>query len=281
MRKLILFLVFLLSISFVNANVLFSDNFEDGNSDGWIEVVDDWQIRNGTYCTDMIGGSTGNVGHVATGSNLWSNYTFKFDVIPKFPATSNGNVIGVYIMAQEPRAFNFNGYAAPVGYNSEVALAKYVNGFPTDIIKLTNPAFTLETGRTHSVKYQKIGDILRLKVWEVGEQEPDWQIQAQDSTYSSGLVAVSTWNTRICIDNVEVTDNKQNQTTNQTSIEERLNRLEERVSELETKAEDLEQRQTALENIVNDLKNIVDELKETINKIAEIIEKLPRGLRRE
>lgn len=198
---LILFSLFLISTGIVSAIPLLSDDFEDGNSDAWTEVVDDWQIRNGTYCTDMIGGTTGNVGLAMAGSKNWSNYTFKFDVVTR----QGANVIGVYILAQEAEAFNFDGYAAAVGFNSEVTLARYINGVPTDLIKQAKPEFTLESGRFHSLKYQKDGDTLRLKVWERDQPEPDWQIQAVDTTYASGIVGVDTWNTRICIDNVNVT----------------------------------------------------------------------------
>ncbi|MBN1671136.1 MAG: hypothetical protein JXR37_08900, partial [Kiritimatiellae bacterium] len=66
--------------------VMFADDFEDGNDDGWTQFRRAWKVRDGRYCLDggALGGS-GSGGQSARdgfsfahlGDSAWSNYTFE------------------------------------------------------------------------------------------------------------------------------------------------------------------------------------------------------------
>lgn len=186
------------------SEVLFEDDFSDEDTLEWEELVDDWKVQGGRYFTGMLGGSTGNVGFVIAGESDWKDYTLEYDVITKNPATNHGSVIGVYIMAQTPSPFSFSGYAASVGYDGSATLVRYANGKPNDLIRMMKEEFVLVPDKLYSVKFQKVGQDLRFKIWEKGNEEPNWQLVAQDSFYSKGYIAFDTWQTQMSIDNVKV-----------------------------------------------------------------------------
>lgn len=188
----------------IEYGILLEDTFSNDNTEKWLEVVDDWQVINGQYYTSMIGGFTGEVGFVMAGDLSWRDYTLEFDFIPSYSATEHGNVIGVYIMAQKTSPYSFSGYASSIGYDKTATIAKYENGKPKDLIKIFNENFGFNSSTTYNVKLQKIGKDIKLKVWEKGSQEPEWQLTAQDDKFNSGYIAFDTWNTKMSIDNVKV-----------------------------------------------------------------------------
>ena len=62
-------------------NILFEDNFNDGNADGWVEYgLGTWYVTNGEYHVDMgIGLNLG--GQSLAGNNNWTNYIYELDVM--------------------------------------------------------------------------------------------------------------------------------------------------------------------------------------------------------
>src|SRR4051812_12869849 len=61
-------------------SILFSDNFDDGNADGWIvSGLGTWYIENGEYSVDMgTGGFLG--GNSTIGDLSWTDYIYDVDV---------------------------------------------------------------------------------------------------------------------------------------------------------------------------------------------------------
>ncbi len=61
--------------------VLFSDDFNDGNADGWTTRLDGtWYVENFEYVVDMGTGSQLR-GESLAGDTSWTDYTFEADVV--------------------------------------------------------------------------------------------------------------------------------------------------------------------------------------------------------
>ena len=56
----------------------------------------------------------------------------------------------------------------------------------------------------YKMKFLFDGSTLKGKIWQWGTPEPDWQVTATDSTYSSGKIALATWNNKVDFDDVFV-----------------------------------------------------------------------------
>jgi hypothetical protein len=59
-------------------SVLFSDDFEDGNSDGWDVASGTWEVIQDATGNYVYSGKGNNWGLVTTGSEKWENYILEF-----------------------------------------------------------------------------------------------------------------------------------------------------------------------------------------------------------
>lgn len=59
-------------------NILFSDDFNDGNLDGWTIEFGNWYINNGNLVGSQSGRAFG--GRIDTGNSEWDNYSLELDV---------------------------------------------------------------------------------------------------------------------------------------------------------------------------------------------------------
>lgn len=75
---IILFLLLTTAHVLAAEDVLFSDNFSDGNLDGWTIESGNWFVNNG----NLVGSKSGRAfgGRINTGSSEWDNYAIELDV---------------------------------------------------------------------------------------------------------------------------------------------------------------------------------------------------------
>jgi len=62
----------------LTGSVLFSDDFEDGNSDGWSVITGTWEVVQDSTGNYMYRGKANSWGLVTTGSENWKNYALEF-----------------------------------------------------------------------------------------------------------------------------------------------------------------------------------------------------------
>lgn len=78
----VLFLAFLFTYTKdAKASVLFSDDFNDGNANGWDVVGNSgWQVQNGEYGIHLDPGKSNSVPSDYNWDNIWQNYVFEVDI---------------------------------------------------------------------------------------------------------------------------------------------------------------------------------------------------------
>jgi hypothetical protein len=68
------------SISTPDPHILFQDDFNDGNADGWTTYgLGTWSVNNGEYVVDMGSGSS-RLGSALAGDTNWTDYIFDVDM---------------------------------------------------------------------------------------------------------------------------------------------------------------------------------------------------------
>lgn len=169
---------------------LFSDDFEDGNDNGWTQETGSWSVvtdegskryEQGTYTTAEYRTSTGNTS--------WDDYTFEVDVQP---LSFDGNSA---IFINFRYSDNSNTYRAVIhGYN-QLRLQKKVSGALTE---LANESYTFNTGTIYTIRLEAVGTNLKVYV------NDNLEISETDASHSSGEIALATWKTTANFDNVLV-----------------------------------------------------------------------------
>jgi hypothetical protein len=195
----------------VYAEVLFSDNFNDGNADGWTEIPcagANYTVESGRY--RLYGDGPGSEN--ATG------------------LTMNGDQGGV--MSTPDYSIRFNaetliteGFGAGVrfswadttGYGVMLMMPGFGNAVgilrtdPGGYVWLEQIPYTVQTGVEYWIRFEISGDMLGVKVWtgNVGDEPTNWLLTCQDATYSeAGSIALMTSGNVIntFFDDVEVSD---------------------------------------------------------------------------
>lgn len=186
-------LVAMMMFSTASAAALFSDNFEDGNADGWT-------TQNGTWSVVKDGGSyvyyqsSTDEGRASTGSQSWTDYSVSTDV--KVDNWNGSN--RTYVAGRYKDGNNF--YAASL-YNSSggtLEIRKKVSGSTTTLATKTN--FGLAAGTWYTVKLEIIGTSIKMYI------NGTLQLTATDSSLTSGGIGLVAYKTVAKFDNVSVTD---------------------------------------------------------------------------
>lgn len=186
----------LLSFIFVlpaQGATLLSDNFDDGNSNGWTSTTGTWSVvqDGGSYVYYQ---SSTSEGRTSAGSSSWTNYSVQADVkVDNFNGSNRTYVAGRYI--------DGNNYYAASLYNSSggtLEIRKKVNGSTTNLATKTN--FGLSTGTWYTVKLEMNGSTINMYV------NGTLQLTATDSSLTSGAAGLVAYKTVSKFDNVIVSD---------------------------------------------------------------------------
>jgi pectate lyase C len=175
-----------------SAATIFSDNFDDGNANGWSTQNGSWSVSqdNGNYSYYQ---SSSNEGRAWAGNASWTNYSVEADVkIVNFNGSNRA-----YVAGRWKDANNF--YAASL-YNSsggKLEIRKKVNGSTST---LTSKAFPLTTNKWYKVKLEMNGSTIRMYVDGV------LQLTATNSDLSSGMIGLVGYKAATRYDNIVVSD---------------------------------------------------------------------------
>jgi len=109
-------------------DILISDNFNDGNLDGWTIQSGNWYINNGNLAGSQSGTMLG--GRINTGNSQWDNYQIDLDINGfqgidggvGFRYENNGNWYELNLR-----------YGTGIANTPELALWKFQNGIPAKI----------------------------------------------------------------------------------------------------------------------------------------------------
>ncbi len=166
-----------------NSVVLFEDDFNDGNYDGWTAEVGSWSVENGELHGVGAFTNDGVDGWIRAGNTNWTDYSLEAKVIFK---TGNAELIFRSTGEHWQNAYRFIiWWENSPGYPNMFSLSRYKNGeawatvFTKDLpgaldgnapspVRITNPAYP---------KVEVIGNTIRLfingqLIYELEDPDP-------------------------------------------------------------------------------------------------------------
>lgn len=174
----------------------FSDNFDDGNWDGWVIYNGGFYIQNGEFfITYSEGCSDFKAVQTAT---KFSDFTYETNI----QLNSNKDNAGVLFRVTNPSngVNTYNGYYAGISAEGYVVLGK-ANGSWTELRKV---ATTVSGSKWHKLKV--VAYKSNIKVYFDNMEAPI--IDINDNSFSQGSIGVRSWNTPVKYDNVSVKEYK-------------------------------------------------------------------------
>lgn len=195
--------------------VLFSDNFSDGNDIGWqkqhvsgaTNTIPLWQVLNGRYGMNLL--AYGTVGNSFNGNETWTDYKYEFDMYPELGVNRN---FLFRVNETSPGSNSYLYYELHVSGNN-INLHKIANSDPNlPIIFPVTTTFNIENNHIYNWKTELIGNNIKVYVKENTQSEYTKIIDVYDNnspvlTGRIGLrIGTGLDYTRIYFDNIVVTD---------------------------------------------------------------------------
>ncbi len=188
--------------------VLFSDDFEDGADSSWIIPNGGWEIQDGAFYNFQTSGFQQTMSPIFNGSSTMTASHWYFEFTPTVAQNSNAPCVYILIhmSGHQLPYFGTSGYLLDLGYQSHGLISRIDGGVGSILENVQAPAFDFEIGTSYCVEIESDQDAIRVKAYPKGTVAPDWQVEAQDSTYRAGYFGFTTWHTLGLLDNVLVTD---------------------------------------------------------------------------
>ena len=165
-------------------DVIFQDDFNDGNADGWDVDSGTWAVSDGAYVQSATSGGA----MTFAGSTDWRDYEVEVKVTP---VQTGGNIA---VMISGRADGTQNRYIG--AYNGgKLMIDRRIDGSSK---VLAQKEYTMELGQTYTLKMTFSGENIALYVNGVKE------LEAVDATHSSGKIGLATYNTSASFDDVIV-----------------------------------------------------------------------------
>jgi pectate lyase len=172
------------------AATLFSDNFDDNNSDGWTRSGGSWSVvADGSPVFRQT--STGADAKAQAGSSAWTDYAAQTRVKP---LAFNGTGRYAAVLARAQNMTNY--YYLGVTNGNQVVLGKRVGGAAST---LASAPFTAPVGTWQTLRLEAFGSSLR------GVVNGAVLVSATDGTFAAGRTGLATFFASASFDDVAVT----------------------------------------------------------------------------
>jgi hypothetical protein len=188
------------------AQPILIDDFNDGNADGWTTVVSTvgqpygpgtFDASSGAY--HLEGADLIPVGLAGGLISIWDQssdpmYSNGF-VRAKIRAETMGTIASVGFRASGSVAGAFNVYLfyGSTGPNPGFFFERIESGLGTVEFRQLDPNLTFGVDEDWYIEAGGVGDQLSMKVWRVGDPEPDSpQLMFADSNFSTGTFGIQT-----------------------------------------------------------------------------------------
>lgn len=212
-KRSLLVLLVVLSSAFFWAEVaappgttLFSDDFNDGNADGWVVDQGSWSVINNTYCqTDTNPGQNfdGRMYSHVNGSNF-SDFDAEVEAVLVSAPNRQRDISVPFRATDLQNYYHFRWYSGSSGGDDHLEFYKVVNG--TAILLNQTSTTLLPVGSTLTIKLSARGDQLWARVWQKGGgASSSKQVSATDSTHTSGFFGLDNYLAYVCYDNIVLT----------------------------------------------------------------------------
>ena len=176
--------------STAQAQALFSDDFNDGNANGWTSTSGSWSVATDGTPVYRVGTNGGNV-RSSAGSSTWTSYSVQARLKPL--SFSSSSVRWVSLLGRYRDTGNY--YYVALQNDNLLRLRKFVGSSSTT---LAEKAFTVATGTWYTVRLDLDGSALRVFV------NGTLQLSASDSTFPSGRIGVAGYGASASYDDVVV-----------------------------------------------------------------------------
>ena len=165
----------------------FSDNFDDGNANGWTTYDGTWSVVSGQY---NVGANPG-AKSIANGTNF-SNFTYDADL------SINGGDAGIIFRVTNPTigADSYSGYYAGLS-GTQVILGKANNNWT----QLATYNMTITANTIYHMRVVANGSNIQVFVTDMATAK----INFNDSSFTAGAIGVRTYNSAAKFDNISVT----------------------------------------------------------------------------
>ncbi len=181
--------LFRVALPGAEAATLFGDDFEDGNANGWVIAGGAWSVVNDGSNVYAQSAASGRA-RASAGSSAWTDYAVTARIKPV--SLSGSNYVALGARYQSSANFYFLDLRA-----DRVEIRSFVGNQST---VLSSTSYAVSPGTWYTVTFEVNGST--LKGYINGTQ----LLTATDSTFSSGAVALSTYNATAEFDDVIVTD---------------------------------------------------------------------------
>ncbi len=181
-----------LSLSFGTSaqQTLFTDDFEDGNANGWSKSGGSWAVvTDGSQVYRQSG--TSSDARARAGSASWTNYSVQARVKP---LGFNGSNRFVSLIARAQSSTNY--YYLGLSNTNQLLLRKLVGGSTTT---LASKPLTVTTGTWYTLRI----DVVGAQLW--GYVNGALELTATDSQFSSGNIGGATFFSSAAFDDFTVT----------------------------------------------------------------------------
>ncbi|MGK0178732.1 MAG: type II secretory pathway pseudopilin PulG [Nitrospinales bacterium] len=189
-------------VSFNSGDGIFTDDFEDGNSDGWTEEgATNWNVAAGQSKTASNG-----EGVSSNGCAAWQDYEAQVD-IKRNGSLGTGEHVGLVLRYQSSTQY----YLARIfctlctgNQNAHQYVLELVD-FNSGATIFTSSSITFDNNEFYTLKASVDDDTLNAKFWKTTDPEPGaWNITATDSSYTDGKIGMTTTKNTTTFDNVAV-----------------------------------------------------------------------------
>ena len=197
MRFTIFCICAFLSLNFMPGAFALTDNFNDGNANGWTEIQGDWSVKKDEYVQEDTKWTTTATHETYTRSYLgeedWEDYTFS----AKVRIEEGGElapIIGIFFRVTEK---SDTGDYYLFRLDERASEAPGLNKAPNITMQINNndPA---EIGRDYILKVEVKGDNIKCYV------DDKLEIEVEDDSFPQGAIGVGTFNAEGHFDDVNV-----------------------------------------------------------------------------
>jgi len=209
MKTAVILLIIISVTSF--STVLVSDDFNDGNADGWIEMPTGalYTVESGRYCFYQTSSDSAFAASLISdnpGSMSVPDYSCRINA-----SNSDGDIVGMLARANP---FLNQGYAMFADFSENMIILLKVVGVGQGEL-LAAQAYTLTIEQEYWMRFELNGNLLGAKIWTgtAGDEPVLWNLSATDTSYPDpGMFALigydddSTAVIDVSFDDIEITD---------------------------------------------------------------------------
>ncbi len=197
MKPIIFCLCLLLTTCVINEVNALTDNFNDGNDNGWTPIQGKWSVKNGKYIQEDIKWTTTTTYETYTRSFFgevdWENYVYEAKVrIEK--GGELAPIIGIFFRVTEKSEKGDYYYFR---LDARAAEGPALIKSPNTII-IENKSKPCKLNQDYILKIEVNGDSIRCYI------DDKLEIEAQDKSFTKGAIGVGTFNAEGHFDDVTV-----------------------------------------------------------------------------